>query len=60
VSQKAKARLLVNSDAHSEYELLSPGLVDTILGRSKINQQQRRQIIDHNPLLLIERVKNRL
>ena len=60
VSQKAKARLLVNSDAHTEHELLSPGLVDTILGKSKINQQQRRQIIDHNPLLLIERVKNRL
>ena len=60
VSQKAKARLLVSSDAHSEYDLLTPSSIETILGQSKINQQQRRQIIEHNPLLLIERVKNRL
>jgi len=60
VSQKAKARLLVNSDAHHESDLLTPGSVEAILRQSKINQQQRRQIIDRNPLLLIERVKNRL
>jgi putative hydrolase len=60
ISQKAKARLLVNSDAHSEHDLLTPALVESILGQSKINQQQRRQIIDHNPLLLIERVKKLL
>ncbi len=60
ICQKAKARLLVSSDAHNEHELLSPELVETILSRSKINRQQRVQIIDRNPLLLIERVKNRL
>ena len=58
--QKAKARLLVNSDAHAEQELLSTELVETILARSKINRQNREQIINQNPLLLIERVKNRL
>jgi len=60
VSQKAKARLLVNSDAHHDKDLLVPNLVESILRKSNINQRQRRQIIDQNPLLLIERVKNRL
>jgi histidinol phosphatase-like PHP family hydrolase len=60
VSQKAKARLLVNSDAHHEKDLLMPNLVESILHQSNINQRQRRQIIDRNPLLLIEKVKNRL
>jgi putative hydrolase len=60
VSQKAKARLLVNSDAHDERDLLMPNIVESILRQSNINQRQRRQIIDQNPLLLIERFKNRL
>jgi len=60
VSQKAKARLLVNSDAHDEPDLLMPNTVESILQQSNINQRQRRQIIDQNPLLLIERFKNRL
>ena len=60
VSQKAKARLLVSSDAHHEKDLLMPSLVESILHQANINQRQRRQIIDRNPLLLIEKVKNRL
>jgi putative hydrolase len=60
VSQKAKARLLVSSDAHHEKDLLIPSLVESILHQSNINQRQRLQIIDRNPLLLIEKVKNRL
>jgi histidinol phosphatase-like PHP family hydrolase len=60
VSQKAKARLLVSSDAHDENDLLMPSLVESILHQANINQRQRRQIIDRNPLLLIEKVKNRL
>ena len=57
---KAKARLLVNSDAHADQELLSPELVETILAKSKINRQYRKQIIDENPLELVERAKSRL
>jgi putative hydrolase len=60
VGQKAKARLLVDSDAHSEHDLLTPALVESILGQSKVNQQQHPQIIDRNPLLLIEKVKKLL
>ena len=58
--QRANARLLVNSDAHAEQELLSAESVETILVKLKIDPQHREQIIDQNPLLLIERVKNRL
>jgi putative hydrolase len=60
VSQKAKARLLISSDAHQEEDLLTPSLVESVLAQSNISQQQRLQIIDRNPLLLIEKVKNRL
>lgn len=56
VSQKAKARLLVSSDAHDENDLLTPSLLESILGQAKINQRQHRQILDRNPLLLIEKV----
>ena len=58
VSQQAKARLLVSSDAHHEDDLLTSNLVESILDQSKVTQQQRLQIIDRNPLLIIEKVKN--
>ena len=57
VSQKAEARLLVNSDAHDENDLLTPSSVEAILRKANINQRQHRQIIDRNPLLLIEKFK---
>jgi putative hydrolase len=60
VSQKVQAKLLVNSDAHHEKDLLVPTLVESILRQSNISQRLRGQIIDQNPLLLIERFKNRL
>jgi len=56
VSQKAKARLLVNSDAHDESNLLTPSLLESILRQANVNQRQHRQILDRNPLLLIEKV----
>lgn len=57
VSQKEEARLLVNSDAHDENDLLTPSSVEAILRKANINQRQHRQIIDRNPLLLIEKFK---
>lgn len=56
VSQKAKARLLVSSDAHDENDLLTSSLLESILRRANINQRQHRQILDRNPLLLIDKV----
>jgi len=60
VSRRAKARLVLSSDAHDENDLLTPSLVESILHQANIKQQQRRQILDQNPLLLIEKVRNRL
>ena len=56
VSQDTKAKLLVNSDAHDENDLLTPALVKTILDEANFGDQQRQEILDHNPLLLIKRV----
>jgi putative hydrolase len=56
ISQKAGAKLLVNSDAHNENDLLTPSSVKSILRRANINPQQHPQILKRNPLLLIEKV----
>ncbi len=56
ISQKAKAKLLINSDAHDENDLLTLSLVESILRHAELNQRQRQQITDRNPLLLIEKV----
>jgi putative hydrolase len=56
ISQKAKAKLIINSDAHDENDLLTLSLVESILRQAELNQRQRQQIIDRNPLLLIEKV----
>ena len=57
VCQKAQAKLLVNSDAHDEDDLLTPDSIRTVLKQADIDDQDYSQILDHNPLLLIERVK---
>ncbi len=56
VSQKAKAKLLVNSDAHDENDLLTPTLTETILDQAGVGNQQYQQILNRNPLLLIEKI----
>ncbi len=57
VSLKAKAKLLVSSDAHDEKDLLTVKQVESILSQAKLNRRQRQQIVDRNPLLLIEKVR---
>jgi putative hydrolase len=56
VSQKAKAKLLVNSDAHDENDLLTPALVKAVLDEANLDYQQRQEILEHNPLLLVQKV----
>lgn len=57
VSQQSKAKLLVNSDAHTETDLLTPDLTETILRQAGVdNQQLHQQILKHNPLLLIDKI----
>ena len=60
VGQKAKAKLLISSDAHDERDLLTPDSVEIVLAKSKLDPQQRKRIIEGNPQILIERVKKLL
>ena len=57
ICQKAQARLLVNSDAHDEDDLLTPDSVRAVLQQAGIDDQDYNQILDHNPLFLMEKVK---
>jgi len=56
IGQKAKAKLLVSSDAHSENDLLTPNSVESILRQANINPRQHPQILHRNPKLLIEKI----
>ncbi len=56
VSQKAKAKLLINSDAHDDDDLLAPALIETILREANLDSHQRQEILTVNPLLLIQKV----
>jgi len=56
VSQKTHANLLLNSDAHSEDDLLTPALARTILSQAGLDDRQGELIMTRNPLLLLERV----
>jgi putative hydrolase len=54
---KSGAKLLVNSDAHDEDDLLTQSEVENILQQSKLNNQHYKEILQDNPLLLVERIK---
>jgi putative hydrolase len=57
VCQKLGARLLVNSDAHNENDLLTPASAEDILKQAGLNNRQYQQILKDNPLLLLDKVK---
>lgn len=56
ISQKAQARLLVNSDAHNEDDLLTPASAETVLRQAGLGEHHYEQILNRNPLLLIDNV----
>jgi putative hydrolase len=56
IGLKFGASLLVNSDAHDEDDLLSPEITESILEQAGVNKQNRQQILQQNPLLLISKV----
>jgi len=57
ISQKAKVKLLLNSDAHDETDLLTPTLAEATLHHAGLSNQKYQQILKRNPLLLIEKIK---
>jgi len=56
VCQKMGAKLLVNSDAHNEDDLLTPELTGDILREAGLDQAHYHQILEENPLLLMKRL----
>jgi len=57
VSQKAQAKLIVDSDAHKETDLLSLDKAHDIIDQAGISEQEYQQILEYHPLQLIERIK---
>ncbi|MBA7628523.1 hypothetical protein ES703_36011 [subsurface metagenome] len=45
ISQKAQARLLVNSDAHNEDDLLTPALAEAVLHQAGLGEHHYEQIL---------------
>jgi len=56
ISQKAQAKLLVNSDAHNEDDLLTPASAEAVLHQAGLGEHHYEQILNRNPLLLIDKV----
>ncbi len=57
ICKKLKARLLVNSDAHDEDDLLTPALARDILSKAGLGNRHCQQILNNNPMLLLDRIK---
>lgn len=57
---QAKARLLLNSDAHQEDELLTPDLAASTLSAAGIDIKEHPHILTTNPLHLIEKINRQL
>jgi putative hydrolase len=58
--QKLGARLIVNSDAHDENDLLTISLAENILRQAGVDISCMEQILKDNPLLLLKKVKQSL
>ncbi len=56
VARQAGARLLLNSDAHSEEDLLSPYLANLISRGAGLDDAACQQILEANPTELIQRL----
>ena len=54
---KLKVRLLVNSDAHGEDDLLTSDMAKDILIGAGVDNRKHQQILNSNPLLLLDRIK---
>jgi putative hydrolase len=54
---EAGALMLLNSDSHDEDDLLSKELAKETLSQAGISSGKYRQILEHNPLKLLQRIR---
>ncbi|MHB8085631.1 MAG: histidinol phosphate phosphatase domain-containing protein [Dehalococcoidia bacterium] len=57
VAGEAGALMLLNSDAHDEDDLLTSELAKEILRQAGISNRKFKQILEHNPLKLLQRIR---
>ena len=57
VAGKAKALMLLNSDTHDEGDLLTESLARDTLDQAGINARKYKQIMEFNPLKLLQRIR---
>jgi len=57
VSRNSGSRLLVNSDAHNEDDLLSFERARDVLSQAGLDEEQYDQVLKQNPLSLIDKIK---
>ena len=57
VAGEAGALMLLNSDAHEEDDLLTEQLAKDILRQADISSRKFKQILEHNPLKLLQRIR---
>ena len=56
IAQKIGAKLLINSDAHEDENLLTPELIDTIAQDAGLSDDEHHKALFINPRLLLERL----
>ena len=54
LAQQVGAKLLLNSDAHNEQDLLTPSLANNIIRGTGLNDTARHQVLTTNPQALIK------
>ncbi|MEW6142359.1 MAG: histidinol phosphate phosphatase domain-containing protein [Chloroflexota bacterium] len=59
VALKAGAGLLINSDAHSDEDLLTPDLLKRIVKAAGLTEVQARQVLVENPQALLKKIRLR-
>lgn len=57
VCRQANSKLLLNSDAHDENDLLTTTLCRTVLRRAGLSNQEHHHVLKDNPSLLIQKVR---
>ncbi len=56
IARKTGARLLLNSDAHNEDNLLTAELIDTLLQNAGLSEEEKKETLQINPISLIEKM----
>jgi histidinol phosphatase-like PHP family hydrolase len=57
LASKAGALMLLNSDTHEEEDLLTEKLAQDTLRQAGISSRKFRQILEYNPLKLLQRIR---